>query len=90
MFTEVSLQAARHDSGYIVSVDGPEAIAYEDDQINVRVESDLMSTVIPLYVDSLRITQKNPGMARPSVSAQEVLMRIQAALDYLKISSELV
>ena len=88
-FANLTLQSARHESGYVVSVNGLDSIVYEDDQVFAKIESDLLCGVIPLYAGSLRIKPKKTLIQSPQISSQEVLSRIKAGLDYLGIGSEL-
>ena len=92
MFKKIGPQLAQHESGYSVFVADREHVGYRDAVIEVMIEADFLSGIVPLYYKTLKGKKGDAvfnSLTDPDM-AQVIIRRIQEALTFLGITFELV
>lgn len=84
MFTRLSPQKVRHNSGYIVQTGGRYSLQYLDEDMAAEVLADFAPTT-GIYPDSLTIRDNKDSPPRsPNTEERNMIMgRIEAALQFL-------
>lgn len=88
MFTQVSPQSARHDSGYTIFVADQEHAAYEDEYVKTTLAADFLRGVVPLYRGTLKITVKPRRNISRVIQPREMIDRIKQGFSFLGIATE--
>lgn len=88
MFTQVSLQSVRHDSGYTISVADQKHAGYEDEYVKTTLEADFSRDIVPLYRRSLKIILKAKRDISRVIQPHEMIDRIRQGFSFLGIATE--